>query len=529
MKQLLSGILVSTMILSTVSASLAANTEGLDAMIPQSTQTLASGSCGVSATWNFNESTGVLTISGSGAMNNYEYFDTYSNSNPNATPWYQYTEQVKTLIVEEGITTISDYAFDGFRNTASVTLPSSLKSIGDYAFRSCVSLTEITFPEGLEEIGENAFQFNTSFTSLEIPGGVKELINCFQGCKNLKSVTLHEGIEFLLGTFKSCSALETIHFPSSVYYVGGNTLGQCNSLTSIYMPDTVTTLPSSFTNAGSIVSGPFDMCDNLSSIRVSESVEALICSNNPSLHAIYVPSNVTSMSLRNNGEGDFTIYGEKGSAAEEYAGIHSIKFVEGYAPNMASPTVANTSTSPNPSTPTAPETSGYPSWATTFIDFVAPEIMPDISVDNYNDACTRGLIAQSLYNLCGNGEILSSNTVFNDVGPYGTAISWCDQKGVMVGTGDNTFGTYGNVTREQFAIVLFGTMGMVLYEDFRVDTTAVDGFADQEEISDWARIAMSWAVESGLIAGTDGKLNPQGNVTRTEAAVMLKKFTERGN
>jgi hypothetical protein len=111
-----------------------------------------SGTCGENLTWTFVESTGKLTISGSGPMINY-----YTND---SAPWYSYSYRgiIKTLVIESSVTTIGTYAFWGCRGLTNVTIPNSVTSIGVEAFSGCSGLTSVTIPNSVTSIGRYAFQ-----------------------------------------------------------------------------------------------------------------------------------------------------------------------------------------------------------------------------------------------------------------------------------------------------------------------------------------------------------------------------------
>lgn len=113
---------------------------------------------------------GVFTVSGTGDMPDY-------NANDEVAPWTYdvFRGDPTTVIIEEGITSISPMAFSGYLNISEVSLPSSLREIGDRAFSSCNSLQEITIPDGVEKIGDKVFFNSRSLKKIEIPASVTEI------------------------------------------------------------------------------------------------------------------------------------------------------------------------------------------------------------------------------------------------------------------------------------------------------------------------------------------------------------------
>ena len=105
-------------------------------------ETVGSGTCGKDVNWTL-DSAGTLTISGTGNM-------LYS------IPW-GYKDQIKTCVIENGVTSIGNYAFDYCKSLTSVTIPDSVESIGDGAFRDCTSLASVTIPNSVTSIGFRAF------------------------------------------------------------------------------------------------------------------------------------------------------------------------------------------------------------------------------------------------------------------------------------------------------------------------------------------------------------------------------------
>lgn len=127
---------------------------------------LSTGSCGAELSWVL-ELDGTLTISGTGPM------DDYSFSYGKHAPWHdELWNQIRRVVVSDGVTYIGNYAFSGCSALAEVILPETLSKIGDYAFFNCRDLVSITLPQGLAEIGASAFNGCGSLAPLTIPVSV---------------------------------------------------------------------------------------------------------------------------------------------------------------------------------------------------------------------------------------------------------------------------------------------------------------------------------------------------------------------
>lgn len=168
-------------------------------------------------------------------------------------------------------------------------------------------------------------------------------------------------------------------------------------------------------------------------------------------------------------------------------------------------------------------TTGISDWAVPYVNFVSPKIMPDISAVNYESASTRGLIAQSIYNMQGNGEIVTSSHQLTDVGDYAVAISWCYENGIMQGLNESTFGTENQVKREEFSLIL-RQLARVQGKNITSNQTSLSSYADSDSISPWAVDGMEWAVENNLMSGSNNQLKPSESIKRVEVAVMLSAF-----
>lgn len=224
-----------------------------------------------SLSWSLTDS-GVLTVSGSGDIPN------YLPNNP--SPWSNY--DIYTVVIEEGVTGIGEYAFyqsgalsvyipdsvktigqSAFYNSAlvEVTVPGTVKTIGNQAFYKCENLTSATVSEGVIAIGDSAFQGCTALAYIDFPASItsvgagafascKEMVsarfktgsgvvtlgdNLFSQCWKLTCVTLPQTIDGIsAGMFESCSLLPELYIPATVKEIGENPFTSCRKLQTIY-------------------------------------------------------------------------------------------------------------------------------------------------------------------------------------------------------------------------------------------------------------------------------------------------------
>ncbi len=219
-------------------------------------QNVASGTSG-NIDWVITVVDGEYTLSltGEGAMTNY-----YSTS---SVPWYAYSGIIDHVQMGEGITSIGNYAFDGFANLTSMDIPESVTSVGSYAFRNS-GLTVVDIPTGVTSIGSYAFQNCTAMDSAVLSETVTSIgAYAFYGCSQLASVNLPAGITSIASyTFNNCSSLTEVVIPEGVTSIGTRAFSGCTKLAAVTLPGTVTTIESS----------AFNRCQSLTSIEIPESV-----------------------------------------------------------------------------------------------------------------------------------------------------------------------------------------------------------------------------------------------------------------
>ena len=196
-----------------------------------------SGTCGDGVYWNFDSATGVLTISGSGAMTDYTGA-TYSPFEDNSA--------ITKIIIEDGVTSIGDTVFLGCDSLTKVEIPSSVKRIGEFAFQACDSLTEVEIPSSVKSIGMQAFFVCEKIQSIKIPFGVVSIEpSTFDGCRALQSVEIPSSVTSIRKwAFSDCRSLTEVEIPSSVTSIGEQAFIGCGSLTEVTIPDSVENIDS---------------------------------------------------------------------------------------------------------------------------------------------------------------------------------------------------------------------------------------------------------------------------------------------
>ena len=220
----------------------------------------ASGQCGTNLTWSFKESTGKLTITGSGAMEDY----TTGNA-----PWYSVRSKITSIALPSGLTHIGNGAFYQCSAVTELTIPTSinLTSIGNYAFAGCYGLTSFSIPSGVTAIGNYAFSNCTGLTSITISSGVTSIgSGAFQNCSKITRLTIPSSVTSIGSyAFYDCTKLASITIPSSVTTIKNWTFRNCTGLTSLVISDGVTTIEDS----------AFYNCSGLTSVTIPASVTSL--------------------------------------------------------------------------------------------------------------------------------------------------------------------------------------------------------------------------------------------------------------
>ncbi len=269
---------------------------------------------GENITYTLNDE-GTLTISGTGEMYNYKS-DGWTDDVDSP---FHCSEEIKNVIIENGVTNIGDSVFHTCKNLESVEIPKSVTAInyrafancgklnsimlpdnltyiGGWAFEKCGGLTDIIIPDSVVTIDRYAFTQCNGLTKMTIPAGVKlqyEAPNyhgsIFYECKGLKEVTLYND-RITPSMFYYCDALETVNIKGEVGVINSYAFNYCNRLKKINLPESIY----------KIDTGAFTGCLSLEEIIIPDNVTVIKqwcfrqCSG---LKSIVIPQNVTSVEM----------------------------------------------------------------------------------------------------------------------------------------------------------------------------------------------------------------------------------------
>ena len=281
-----------------------------------------SGSCGWDMRWRLSDD-GTLTISGTGEMNDYD------DETENYAPWHDIStsSRIKSVIIEDGVTSIGRYAFSYCGALTSVTIPSSVTSIGNRAFRSCIKLKDIWYGGygidwldmvessdteidndvnihykddlyGEGSCGKNVNWVMTSDGILTI-SGTGAMTDYYPWENNnapwysaswqVKQVIIRNGVTSIgARAFLRCTDVTSVTIPNSVTSIGIDAFNACTSLASVTIPNSVTR----------VESGAFDGCTSLTSVTIPDGVTEIsmdLFFGCTGLKSVTIPSSVTSI------------------------------------------------------------------------------------------------------------------------------------------------------------------------------------------------------------------------------------------
>ncbi len=234
----------------------------MDAILSSFGAAATSGDFGENNCLHWEVSTGVLSgktlpISGTGAMPDFDF------PNGNLAPWWNYEAlgmltsfgnfklegELKKVVIQDGVTNVSNYALFFLPAATQITLPESVTSIGRYGIALCSKLNGISLPRAVTAIGDFGLAGN-SFTAVSLPDGLQALgRGAFDACASLSGMTLPAAITAVPDKcFNDCTKLLTVDYKGEVTAIGERAFEGCKSLTKAPIPAAVTALGNSAFN-----------------------------------------------------------------------------------------------------------------------------------------------------------------------------------------------------------------------------------------------------------------------------------------
>lgn len=428
-----------------------------------------SGSCGDNVTWSYNN--GTLSIQGTGNMENYFGF---------GSPWSSYREQIHTVNIGAGVTSVGMYAFTRCRNLTSVTLPNSVTTIGYAAFNECSSLASVTIPNSVTAIDSYAFSKCSNLTGITIPSNVTTIgYEAFSG-SGLTTVTIPNSVITIQpGAFSWCRSLSGINVVSgnSVYCSVDGVLFDANQTYLHTYPagkaDLSYNIPTSITT---IYASAFSGSSNLISIIIPNSVTTITgyafddCQN---LTSITLPASVTAI------EEDVFDYCD--SLKDIYYGGNENQWKQLFKDHpLNGITIHYNSTAPG-----FTDVSGGAWYADAVNWAVSKDITNGTGGGKFSPAqqCTHAQILTFLYRADrGQGKAEAAD--------MDKAVAWAKEKGMI----DSTFNGKAYCTRADAVSYIWQALGR--------ENANASSFTDVPAGAGYAK-AVSWAVANGVTNGTN--------------------------
>ena len=488
---------------------------------------LASGICGPNLVWNLTFD-GCLTISGTGEMYDFGSFD---------SPWFDYNNQILSVVIENGVTSIGNYAFNYCSYVLSVQIPNSVTVIGSSAFDDCRNLAELNLPSNLVSIGSHAFYDCSSLSSIVIPASVTTIGNyAFWDCTSLEEVVVESANQ----EYSSCDGVlynkqqttlitypagkaGSFAIPDSVNTIGDYAFYNAEKMVAVIIPDHVV----------SIGDSAFRGCTSIQTLEIPGSVSTIpgyMCCFCESLLNITIPSNITLI--------------------ERYAfancdALAQITF-EGNAPTFDEDVFLNVTAEArypaNNSTWTADvmqDYSGTITWISYKLEKLPFTDVPEGSffydpvewaVENGitngtsattfgpNDQCMRAHVVTFLWRAMGSPEPKLMVNPFVDVKPtdfYYKPVLWALENGITSGMDATHFGPTAYCNRAQVVTFLYRTMGSPAVDASKNPFTDVAAGSFYEK-------PVLWAVENGITNGLSAaSFGPNSICNRAQIVTFL--------
>ena len=166
-------------------------------------------------------------------------------------------------------------------------------------------------------------------------------------------------------------------------------------------------------------------------------------------------------------------------------------------------------------------------WAKEFIDELYMKgVVAGVTTSEYmpENNIKRGDFVLMLYRAAGLPDVVGALDSFVDVPSdayYAAAVAWAKENGITTGVGDNKFDPLSNLTREQAFTFVYRALNLLKIGLPALTESALQGFADADEVSEYAITASETLIALGVVGGSDGKISPKNPLTRAQMAKIL--------
>lgn len=276
---------------------------GIVAHGEEPTSPVAQGACGVDLSWSLDMD-GELHIQGTGEMTNFFGGEEY--------PWYQYRNQIKKVVFEEGCESVGRHSFERIPALTEVVFSETVRTIGASAFEECVRLKPPVLSQQIKSIERAAFKGCSSIDEISLPETLEIIAsNCFESCQSLKKIVIPPYVTKVKEeAFHNCVSLESVEFPEGLKELSEACFFNCISLKTVDLKQVEQIGDQAFYNCG--------------------------------LDSVIMPNSVKKIGNQAFGYGtggkdsNFMIIGERGATSYAYAVTNSLFFydVDRYEANL---------------------------------------------------------------------------------------------------------------------------------------------------------------------------------------------------
>ncbi len=485
-----------------------------------------------------------------------------------------YGRYLKYLKLNDGLEVIKDYAIDCGDILETLVIPDSVRYIGNEAIGG-EALKNITMPNNLEYMGKRIFygtaydkdannrvdgiQYHGQYLIAVIRIGYAEIDNPDPSAPTenkqiheweaVGDIEIREGTTLMGVDAFEMSNITSVKLPSTLKSISKLGFYWCKNLNNVVIPGTVK----------EIGDNAFSWCESLSNLTIEEGVEhigqaAFFRCNN--LNEVTIPKSVTQIDMHAFGwdyVDDYDVRNENlvikcysGTAAEQYArdnGFECVLLDTGEVIGKGEPTAAADDRY-------VCEEKGSSCAVKRFKDIKSADGDPDHSGIEFcldsgimngtgddtfspDDTITRAQFATMFYRLAGSPET-SSGDRFGDLTEdwYKKSVNWAAENGIMNGTGGSSFSPYDTITREQIAAIFYRyaqSKGLDVSLDDSDIVSALEGYNDYSDISDYAKIPVAWCFKENVmfihsVNGYEYAIYPKVAPTRADTATMFWKF-----